>query len=219
LHGKPESSASATWKRCLRLAAKRLASIVSLKEWHCRGRCQAQDSSVDGRPIMKQIIPFAVVAMLLGARASVGQEPAKPSDTPVEVLEVLERATGSWYAKVGSASCACTVNSRANGRCVLVEGRRFADAMSFTSLFGWYAPSRQLIGLVVFENGESLLVRASIQSLEDGFALEGSAVGIAGGKPIKATYEATCGENVWSIEAVAADGETIEGRVRSTDSR
>ncbi len=168
---------------------------------------------------MKQTVLLAVVAVLLGTRWSDGQEPVKPSDTPAEVLELLEFSTGAWYAKLGGVSCACTVNSRANGRCVLLEGRRFADAISFTSLFGWYAPSRQVIGLIVFENGESLLVRAGVRSESDRFALEGNAVGILRGKPIRATFKSTCGGNAWSVEVTTADGENVKGHLQSTGSR
>jgi hypothetical protein len=168
---------------------------------------------------MKQIILVACVAVFLGTRSSDGQEPVKPSDTPTEVLQFLDNATGSWYAKLGGASCACTVNSRASGRCVLLEGRRFADAISCTALFGWYAPSRQVIGLIVFENGESLIVRARVRAASDRFTLEGNAVGILGGEPFSGTYKSTSRENAWTIEVTTADGEIIKGHVQSTGSR
>ena len=168
---------------------------------------------------MKRISFLAVVAVLLGVGTSRAQETQESHDAPGEVLQVLEQAVGSWYVKLGSAGCACTVNSRANGRCVVLEGRRFADAISFTSLFGWYAPSRQVVGLIVFENGESLLVRATIHNKSDQFTAEGIAVGVLGGKPVKATYKTTCGANAWSIEVRTDDGEIIKGHMQSTGSR
>ncbi len=168
---------------------------------------------------MKRIFLLAFVAVFLGSGVSGAQESQDSSDAPGEVLQLLEQSVGSWYAKVGGTSYACNVNSRANGRCVVLEGRRFSDAISFTSLFGWYAPSQQAIGLIIFENGESLLVRATVRYESDQFVLKGNVVGILDDNPVKATYKATCGQNGWSIQGTTDGGEIIKGRFKSTGSR
>ena len=141
---------------------------------------------------------------------------AETADTPERVLQLLNRASGSWYVKIGKVDGACTVNSRANGRCVIVEGRKFGDAISYTSLFGWYAPKQQIIGLIVFENGESLLVRAKVGVGTDKLTAEGDVVGVLSGRAVKATYKATDGTEGWSVELRTDSGKTIQGHFRST---
>ena len=142
-----------------------------------------------------------------------GQENA---DIPEPVSQLLEQAAGSWYVKIGRVDGACTVNSRAGGHCVLVEGRKFADAISFTSLLGWYAPKQQIIGLLVFENGESLLLRATVDGGDDQLSAEGDVVGVLSGRAIRVTYTATCRAGAWAVEVQTANGEKVTGNLHAT---
>jgi hypothetical protein len=167
---------------------------------------------------MKRILLSSLVVPWLAAATCSAQEPHTTHDAPPEVMQFLEQATGSWYVRIGQLSSACTVNRRANGRGVVVEGRRFSDAVSFTSLLGWYAPSRQVVGLVIFEHGESLLLRATVRGEADKLTAEGDAVGIVQGRGVKVTFTMTRGEGSWSLEIRTGD-ETIAGSVRSTGSR
>jgi hypothetical protein len=139
------------------------------------------------------------------------------TDAPAEVLRLLDRATGSWSVKIGQVGSACTVNSRAGGRCVIVEGRNFADGFSYTSVLGWYASKRQMVGLIFFENGESLLVRADVKGGAEDLTAEGDVVGVLSGRTVKATYKAAVGTNTCSVELQTADGKTIKGQFRNTN--
>ena len=138
------------------------------------------------------------------------------ADAPQEVLDLLEQASGQLYAKVGNVAAVCNAKGRANGRAVIVEGRRFADAISFTSLLGWYAPRQQIVGLFVFENGESLLLRATIRREDEKLTAEGDVIGVLRGKEVKATCEATRGSGAWSVKVLSGDDEPIHGHIRST---
>jgi hypothetical protein len=86
-------------------------------------------------------------------------------------------------------------------------------------MFGWYSPSGQVIGLVVFENGESLLVRTLVRKERDHLSARGTAVGILSGQAVKATYLAKCAEKVWSVEFLDDSGKTIEGSIQRTGTR
>ena len=103
---------------------------------------------------------------------------------------------------------------------MIVEGRKFGDAISYTSLLGWYAPKQQVIGLIVFENGDSLLVRAKVNSEADKLGAEGDVVGVLSGRTVKAsykaTYKATDDKNGWSVELRTDEGKTIRGHFHST---
>ena len=50
--------------------------------------------------------------------------------------------------RIGGINGAFTVNWGANRHCLVADGRRFADAMSFTGVLGWFQPARQVVGLV-----------------------------------------------------------------------
>ena len=165
---------------------------------------------------MKRLAIATLCAVILVGPPAFAQQ---NQDAPEPVLRLLDRAAGSWYFEIGTTKGACTINLRANGRCVSAEGRRFDDAIAFTSLLGWYAAKQQVVGLIIFENGESLLVRATIRDDGRKLTAKGDVVGILRGAPVRTTFIAVAGEKVWSMRFRNNDGQTIQGALSSTNPR
>jgi len=123
--------------------------------------------------------------------------------------------------RIGNRSGNCVVNWAANGRCLLVEGRRFVDAVAFTGLVGWYGRSKQLFGVVYFEDGDSLLMRATVPAPGPAAQppLKGAISGMCLGKPVDVSFVATRAKQLWTVEIRMGDDTVVKGVLGSPQSQ
>lgn len=175
--------------------------------------------------LKRHLLPLLGCLMLFGAQTlHAQQQPAgQPSDAiPGEILEALGQLkandAGNWWSyRIGGVNGAFTVNWGANRHCLVADGRRFADAMSFTGVMGWFQPTQQVVGLALFENGDSLLLRATVAVAgeERRSIVDGDVRGTLFGKPVKARFAAERTADQWSIETWTDNGDGVKGVLSS----
>jgi hypothetical protein len=171
--------------------------------------------------LRRHALPLLGCLVLFGGETLFAQEqPADPPAhaIPAEVLEALGQLkandAGNWWSyRLGGVNGAFTVNWGANGRCLLVDGRRFADAMAFTAVAGWFQPAERVVGLVLFENGDSLLLRATIAITGENrrAMVDGDVSGTLFGQPVKARFAAERREDQWTIQTWTDGRDGIKG--------
>lgn len=153
-----------------------------------------------------------------------GAEPLK-RDIPPGVMQFFERlqtiaGRNSWTYRIGNSAGACNVNWGAHRRCLVIEGRRLGDAVAFTALVGWYERTKDVLGTVFFENGESLVIRAGgdrISATAES-PLEGVVSGTLLGASIDGRFTATRNGELWIIEVRQNDDVVTRGVLGSPPS-
>ena len=166
-----------------------------------------------------RLVSATAFVWLALSRGSYGEcaEPAR-RDVPSAVITFFEQlrmigGSNAWTYRIGSSFGACNAGWGANKRCLLIDGRRLGDAVSFTACVGWHERTRQVLAVIYFEDGDSLVIRGGGDPLSatPWSSLEGDVSGSLRGVPVDFRFVAARKGELWTIECRLADGTVKHG--------